>query len=75
VTTDLTESISTDTRKEIKFARIKLSSLDSDSDPIPIDKLFNDIIETVLKCEPFCIKLQSRLILDKETCMAYITEY
>lgn len=63
VTTSLTKTLNTRAGKDIQFAKLKLPTINSDS--ISIDKLFNDIIESVLKCEPFCIKLQSRLILDK----------
>jgi hypothetical protein len=59
--------------KEIKFARSKIKMHNSPS--VNIESLFNQIIETIFKLEPFVVKLQSSLMLDKNTAMVLITEY
>ena len=61
------------TRDTISFANMKI--LMHDSQLVSVQALFNSIIEALVSLEPFILKLQSKLMLSKETAMTYLTEY
>jgi hypothetical protein len=66
-------SIKSNAAKEIKFSRSKINTYFKSN--IGIENLFNQIIENILKLEPFLVKLQVKLMLDKNTAMVLVTEY
>ena len=57
---------------------IKLSSIRimmHDSQFVTVGVLYNSIIEALIALEPFILKVQSKLMLSKETATIYLTEY
>ncbi|CAI2363553.1 unnamed protein product [Moneuplotes crassus] len=73
VSKKFTKKIVTKSCRIIKFSK---GSITVDSyQEISVEKLFNKILNRLINFHPFTVKLQSKLLLDKSTCMAYITEY
>ena len=58
---------------DIRFAETKIDLPNSPS--LSVESLFTQIMETLLKLELFPIRVQTKLLVDKEVAQSYLTEY
>lgn len=68
-----TTRINSNSANDIKFQDCIMTLFDNSE--LTMEELFNHIIETILKNEALIVKLQSKLLVTKDTCLVYITEY